>query len=358
MNPPKLSWDWGTAYDFFLSLLVLHEPDQFALRGAWAAGVRSRLPAESREFLQDARPLALQWLYALPHPKDSTAVLNALAAISPVQRLFDTVLVGHPPEIIAHTREVAARGEWGQEDVRAISQMFVAMKEKPKEKEIVQVLGWATAPEAFGDAYLTALEHYREVFFAEEEARIAPVLEQAVERAQRQAELLPLPELLESLSQGIRFVQPVDKEELILVPVFWTTPLIIEEHITPGRQLFLWGARPPEMSLVPGEVVPALMHQALKALADPTRLRILRYLAEEPLTPTDLAHRLRLRAPTVVHHLHTLRLARLVYLTLEEGVERRYALRYEAVVDNLDTLKEFLQGNATSDDGRRTTDDS
>ena len=32
-----LAWDWGTAYDLFMSLEVLHEPAKFGLRGAWAA---------------------------------------------------------------------------------------------------------------------------------------------------------------------------------------------------------------------------------------------------------------------------------------------------------------------------------
>ena len=71
------------------------------------------------------------------------------------------------------------------------------------------------------------------------------------------------------------------------------------------------------MSLVPGELVPDALYQPLKALADPTRLRILRYLSDEPLTPAALARRLRLRSPTVIHHLDALRLARLVILTLE-----------------------------------------
>ena len=80
--------------------------------------------------------------------------------------------------------------------------------------------------------------------------------------------------------------------------------------------LFVYGARPADMSLVPGELVPDALYQALKALADPTRLRILRYLSDEPLAPAQLARRLRLRPPTVIHHLDALRLARLVIVTL------------------------------------------
>jgi DNA-binding transcriptional ArsR family regulator len=100
---------------------------------------------------------------------------------------------------------------------------------------------------------------------------------------------------------------------------------------------------------VPCEVVPDALFRALKALADPTRLRILRYLAAEPLSPAQLSRRLRLRAPTVIHHLHTLRLAGLVYLSFEAG-DRRYAARIQAVATTFDALHRFLQ-EPEGDDG-------
>ena len=87
----------------------------------------------------------------------------------------------------------------------------------------------------------------------------------------------------------------------------------------------------------------ALIKHALKALADPTRMKILRYLAAEPHTPAQLSRRLRLRAPTVIHHLNALRLAGLVHLTVEPGGERRYAMRTEMVKATCDNLQDFLQ---------------
>lgn len=111
----------------------------------------------------------------------------------------------------------------------------------------------------------------------------------------------------------------------------------------PDNLLFLFGARPTDESLIPGELVPDALYQALKALADPTRLRILRYLSNEPLTPAELARRLRLRSPTVIHHLDALRLARLVIVTLEhEG--KRYTIRPEAMESMCDLLNQFLAG--------------
>jgi DNA-binding transcriptional ArsR family regulator len=87
------------------------------------------------------------------------------------------------------------------------------------------------------------------------------------------------------------------------------------------------------------------MLQALKAMADPTRLRILRYLTGKAMTPADLSRRLRLRPPTVVHHLHALRLAGLVHLTLETGGERRYAVRREMIGATFEDIQDFLKEN-------------
>ena len=105
----------------------------------------------------------------------------------------------------------------------------------------------------------------------------------------------------------------------------------------------MFGARPTDVSLVPGELVPDDLPRILKALGDPTRLRILHYLSDEPQTPSSLARKLRLRAPTVVHHLHVLRLSRLVRLTMEEGGKRRYAARPEAIDQVSADLKRFIE---------------
>ena len=71
-------------------------------------------------------------------------------------------------------------------------------------------------------------------------------------------------------------------------------------------------------------------------------MKILRYLAAEPHTPAQLSRKLRLRAPTVIHHLNALRLAGLVHLNVEAGGERRYAMRTGMVKDTCDNLQDFL----------------
>jgi DNA-binding transcriptional ArsR family regulator len=80
-------------------------------------------------------------------------------------------------------------------------------------------------------------------------------------------------------------------------------------------------------------------------MADPTRLRILRYLAQETLAPAELSRRLRLRAPTVTHHLNALRLAGLVRLTLYPSGEKRYTTRLEGIASTFTHLEDYLESN-------------
>lgn len=354
MSSPRLLWDWGTAYDLFISLAVLHDPAEFGVRGAWAAGVRARVPAEERETLEQSQKLVkvpFHWVYALPEPKNGTGVLWALGQLPPVERLSALALTPDwPPDDVAEIlKNVAARGSWNERDREALQAGYMCVfgnheetEPRSPEKLASTLDSWAQAGQ-FGERYLEALRVYHDVFFAEEERRIRPALQRALERAQEMAEKMELSDLLEELSQGLRVEIPSESTELVLAPSYWCTPLMYFGKVGPKRDIRLFGARPPDESLVPGETVPDAMLRALKALSDPTRLRILHYLTEEPLTPAELARRLRLRAPTVTHHLKTLRLAGLVRLRLGEGKEmRQYAARDEAVAAAFDSLKHFL----------------
>jgi DNA-binding transcriptional ArsR family regulator len=202
-------------------------------------------------------------------------------------------------------------------------------------------LDWWSRPEELGEGLVSALQSYYQAFFEEEEKRIAPVLKAALERAQNLAKTMPLQQLFVELSQGVQLDEQFTASKFIFAPAFWTTPLIFFEKIDPNTQLVLFGARPAEMSAIPGESLPDGLVRSLKALADPTRLKILYYLSHESLTPTELARRLQLRAPTVIHHLNELRLASMVELAIRHD-EKRYAIRKQALDSTFENLSAFL----------------
>jgi len=346
----KIIWDKGTAYDLFASLHVLHYPAKYGLRAAWAAGVRSRLSQKDREFLENVFSLFQEpfpWVYTLPQPKDADTALYAIKQIPPDQRLVQLKLfpIISNKLLVERLGEVQDRGSWTEDDLN----FFTERVTKPKggasfsPKKIEKILGFYANAEAFGDAYLAAFQSYNEVFFAEEEKRIAPKIDEALENAQQRAQELPFLELLEELSRGLQFEEFPGVTEIILVPTYWLSPLFTEIKYDERREMMLFGGRSPGESLVPGEIVPEDLLQILKALADPSRLRILRYLMQEQLTQAELARRLRLRAPTLTHHLHILRLAGLVRLVMRGKSERLYFARMESIKGTYAILKDFLE---------------
>ncbi len=349
LDQASISWDFGTAYELFISLHVLHDPEYYGIRASWAAGIRSRIPAAERKLLEEVIPFSgwpISWVRKLPAPKDAISALWTMRQIPAAERMvkvfeidcdenseWDRVLLG-----------VVTRRAWNESDL-ALLQHY--RKHKGKQDFDVdgfkRYLDWWARPDEFGEGFLAALQAYQTAFFEDEEKRIAPVMKAGLERAQELAKSLSISDLITELSQGIRLEEEdFNPQEIIIAPSYWPTPLVVLEKISETKLLFLFGARPADMSAIPGELVPDGLLRTLKALADPTRLKILNYLASEDLTPSELSRRLNLRAPTVTHHLAELRLSGLVNLTIR-GQEKVYRTRREALQSMFNALENFLQ---------------
>ncbi len=355
----KMTWDSGTGYDFFTSLAILKDPKQFGIRSAWASGMRARLQPEDRESLDTLLVVAgipAKWIYSLPQPKDVDHCLGALAQIPAHDRLAALACCPDCEDERTEKQQlllaVAQRGSWTTDELETLRAMH-PVKAKPnhpapdREELKLTLDTWAQA-EASGERVFIALRNYHSVFFKEEEQRIAPKLAHMLAVAQERAKALPTVAFLEEISHGIRYDDLPMIEELVLVPSYWISPFIQIHHLGPNRRMWTFGARPVGDSLVPGEPVPDVLRVSLKALADPTRLRILRYLYQQPLTLAELTKRLRLRMPTVIHHLSALRLAGLVSIhvgTKTTGGRQKYGVRSEGLDATLSVLKGFIESD-------------
>lgn len=340
---PRLVWDHGTAYDFFTSLHVIHNPGDFGLRASWAAGIRSRISAEAREVLALAMSLEgipIGWIRGLPQPKDARSALDLLETMDP-RTIVTSILLSDCGE--NPLRRVAEQGRWEEEDLARCGPSFKSGQGRLPEETARRALDLLADPAALGAAYRRGLGEYYEGFFREEERRILPELERALERAQEAASRLSVAQLFAELSRGIRVESHLEQEELVLVPCWWGFPRILYADTGPGRQTVLFGARPPEASLIPGDAVPGGLLLALEALSDPTRLAILRALAETPMTQADLARKLRLRPPTISHHLKHLRLAGLIEYIGTGRDETRYGARMSQIEETAASLKGFFR---------------
>ncbi len=349
LDKANISWDFGTAYELFISLHVLHEPEYYGIRASWAAGIRSRIPVAERKLLEEIIPFSgwpISWARQLPAPKDAISALWTMRQIPAVERMIKVFELDCAEKTAwAQTiLNIASRRAWDESDLA-----FFEKNRKHKSKKDFNLAGfkryldWWARPDELGDGFLAALQAYHTAFFDDEEKRIGPVMKAGLERAQELAKTLSVSDLITELSQGVRLEEDdLNPQEIIIAPSYWPTPLVVLERLNQTQLLFLFGARPADMSAIPGELVPDGLLRTLKALADPTRLKILNYLSSEGLTPSELSRRLNLRAPTVTHHLAELRLSGLVHLTIR-GQEKVYRTRREALQGAFTALEHFLQ---------------
>ena len=347
----QILWDKGSAFDLFASLYILHRPDQFGLRPSWAAGVRSRMPMQLRAPLERSQRVLyvpLAWIHGLPEPKDAATVLEALEALAPEERLPTLIFADKQDQRSIDFRNFLLSLEGKQRMTARIEAQIKAYHSNTRNltKEYLRATfeAWSDR-EKFGHELLHALKAYVENFFEEEQVRIIPAQAQALTEAQELFEEKDLLSSLEELSAGVRMDWVEEINTLILAPSFWGAPFFFFDKLDQDTGIILFGARPSGTALVPGELIPDGLLNALKAMADPTRLRILYYLREEgPSSPSQLAKILRLRPPTVIHHLQNLRLAGLVRVTVSPKADRRYALRLDGVDTTVKLLQSFLAG--------------
>jgi DNA-binding transcriptional ArsR family regulator len=345
----ELAWDIGTTYDLFVSLNVLNRPVQFGLRPSWAAGVRSRLPVAQRQFMESLSGFfytPLEWIHNLPPTaKAAGEAVRYINALPSTELLARFTFTGDTPANVVRTLTGIAESHQATLSQRALLQKNYFPGEMLTEDARNRLITAWEDVAAFGDGFKAMLTSYYESFFAEEEARIQPILSDALNNAQQKAKNVPLPDLLDELSHGVKLEKVFTQPGIILVPSYWSSPLIIYRPIRSDQVLMLFGCRPSDQTLIPGDVVPDQILGTLKALADPTRLQMLRYLKAEPMTASALSRKLRLRPPTVTHHLQQLRLAGLVQIILEPDGEKKYALRAEALKGTQKLLEKYISGN-------------
>jgi len=343
----SLRWNSGTAYDFFISLLALHHAADFGLRPNWAAGVRQRLTIHQREFLERVCSFAsvpVDWISSQPEPKDALPILRRAADLTPADRLRILTLPWDTPhearETLAH---IAERGSVKAEEKEILGRTLTRRNISLNAVELDNLLEvWMNLDKSNEQISTTLLEYYG-VFFADEETRIRPVLQIGLEYARELSERVTLSVLVEELSRGVQFEDIESVKELVLVPSYWSTPFVISTHPAEDSMQIVFGCRPEVQSVAPGAETPDLLMNALKSIADPTRLRILRYLSGQQLTPTELSRLLRLRPPTVLHHLQALRLAELVAIRVSENGVKRYTARTETLNVIFTSVKDFLK---------------
>ena len=197
---------------------------------------------------------------------------------------------------------------------------------------------------------VATLDRWHSEVFSRQWAEIAPILTRDSEHKRRMAEERSLSEVVEEATNGGEYAPEVGIDRLLLIPSYLNRPWVnYDRH----RNTLVMQYPVGEDALAPSveEARRRRILRLAKVLADESRLRALRRLAESPCTLQELADDLDLGKSTMHHHLAALRAAGLLRVRLGE---KRYSLRAGPLSEVSGLLGDYLGNTKTrSSHGRR-----
>ena len=347
-------------YDFVLSLhvtLVASHTDvhEFDIGADWVAQARARCDARDPQaldtlgrYLGDARPSSLQaTLISLigqcPPPNDALHFLDwlrTLPAADFAEALLDQEgLSAEWPTLLRQAldeRSAATSDAPGPAAQRLL--VDYPRDARPVAQRVLQDVEGVRAE------LIDALRVWYEAVFAEEEARLIPLLRREAEAMARRRAETPLDAFIEGEMRGVQWQRPAGLRRYIFAPSVFCRPAVFY-HFWRGTLTFCAPTELATPSVGPQRADPnAPSVETLRffeALGDDTRLRILRLLAQREMYLTELAERLGLTKATTKHHMVRLRAAGMVTLYDRERMTY-YALRPDIARRAAQTLEMYL----------------
>jgi DNA-binding transcriptional ArsR family regulator len=189
---------------------------------------------------------------------------------------------------------------------------------------------------------LHILRLWRERAYDEDEARLLDILEREAVATRRQAVRLGPIELIDHVTDGLRWAIDTSMRDVLLAPSFAARPIVFYvEHR--GTTLILF---PVSEESVRGDEFgpPGRLVKLVKALADEGRLKVLHTLRERELTVQEMAERMGVPRTSLWHHILILRSAGLVRATKGAGNQTTYQLQEDALPLVSELLEGFLAG--------------
>lgn len=205
-----------------------------------------------------------------------------------------------------------------------------------------------TVAAVFGDLegtrteLLAALRVWYDAVFASEQDRILPLLRQEGEAMERRRAEMPLDAFIEQAMRGVQWQRAAGLRRIVFSPSYFCRPAVLY-HVWHGTLTFcapLVYVSPDTRRSDPRAPDQETLRFFL-ALGDPSRLRILRLLAERQMYLTELAERMELTKATTKHHMVKLRDAGLVTLYDRDRMTF-YELRPDVVRHARQLLSNYL----------------
>jgi DNA-binding transcriptional ArsR family regulator len=341
-----LAVDSGSAYELVLGLRMLvdrEDATSYAEGPGWFDHVRtvaSPTMLEEIERYSGGHEVTFGYLLALlpdmPSPRDAASLVSVLEQIPPLelrQLLLGGRLLTYRGGVAGHTIAAAASG-----DARATDDLLggcLDWQRAPYEHVL------SLDPDEAKRLLLRACTSWHEAVLGPVEQATTRVLRRSARAAKSLAKRLPLEDLVDTLTRGVRYVPETGIDRVLIVPHVVSRPWAIFTEAG-STKIVCYGVAEEHVS---GDKPPDPLVAAYKALGDETRLRILRRLSKGPATLQELTELTGLAKSTVHGHLLVLRTGGLVVTDLSK--KAGYALRRETLAQSTALLDSYLEGAET-----------
>lgn len=353
-----------TTYDFLLSMHVaLASPDydyaDYAVGREWIESARARCNEAAPgaldvlgRYLGNGRTGTLHaTLISLvaqcPEPRDTQHFLQWIEAL-PVEQLVEVLLdqQGLGDDWRSLLLTALAEHQHPADEAASSNQPSSTMKLLDRYPEDIRptVASVLRQPEEARADLLSALRSWNEAVFAQEVARITPLLRREAAVLERQRSEMPIDRFVKVSMRGVEWQRPATFRRVIFAPSYFCRPAVFYHFwrdtltfCTPVEAVVLAPDAQRTDPRAPSEEI----LDFFEALGDKTRLRILRLLSEREMYLTELAEQLGLTKATTKHHMVCLRAAGLVTLYDRDRMTF-YALRPDIARRSTQLLDDYL----------------
>jgi len=335
--------DASEAADVLMSLFAVcasQEDDTFDAGRRRLEEIRAGVEPSLLELVEDlmqgnekvpAHLLGLVW--ETPSPRTLPALVEHIRATEALEVHLHLLgyYAGHHEKVPAETAYAAACC-----DEAAIRAVVDALADMPKTCRTIEHL-LRLGPDAVKERVLAILPRWYEEVYVPASAGVQEALERDAAAKRSLARTRSPEELTELAAQGYRYTPGPGISRLVFFPGYWQRPWVLlndYKHV----KVFCY---PLPLDTSGDGPSPAELARLYKALADEGRLRLLRRIADGPLTLTEAAQELGVAKSTAHHHLALLRHARFVVVS-EQGDDKVYTIRRDLLPQSGALLQAYL----------------
>ena len=344
----RVEVDDSPVYEVLLGLFAFSRPAEFAAGDAEAPGLGITQAVTSPRLKRVITLLGggscpwdqlIGFASQVPWPRNLARFLDELERADAVE-VLSHMLGFYAERYPEHVRAAIADAADGSRTARDLLTHTLSQGDPQRQAVTSQLLAMPTGQ--VQALTVEAVRRWHEEVFAPAEAVVTPLL--AGDASAKRALLTSSPDLLIRIATGIRYLPKPWIEGVLLIPTVVLRPWVIATNY---RRLRIYcyaitedASDRPDLPLAP-------MVRTYQALANVTRLRLIKSLAASPLTIEQLCRQLEEPESALRPHLAALRAARLVGITC--GDQTVYELRDDLLAAVGQPLKAYLEQAAGID---------